>query len=154
MTFDGMALHDQTVPAQIPALSSQVYLKAQPRQWLPAGTNPANVFIAADLTVDGRSVSRNLIYLQPTKQVRLPVATVTAEVRADGDAYRVRLASKVLARSVYLSFGALDVELSDNYFDLLPGEAVDLRIKSSASLDNLRKNLTIRSLVDAFPPNS
>jgi beta-mannosidase len=154
MTFDGMALHDQTVPAQIPALSSQVYLKAQPRQWLPAGTNPANVFVVADLTVEGRSVSRNLIYLQPTKQVRLPVATVTAEVLGEGDTCRVHLTSNVLARSVCLSFGALDVELSDNYFDLLPGEVVDLRIKSSASLDNLRKNLTIRSLVDAFSPNS
>jgi len=148
--FDGTVLHDQTVPVQVPALSSQIYLKADPQQWLPAGTDAAKVVVVADLTVDGRPASRNLIYLQPTKQVHLPVAPVTAEVLPDGDAYRVHLTSNVLARSVCLSFGALDVELSDNYFDLLPGEAVDLRIKSAASLDNLRKNLTIRSLADAF----
>jgi beta-mannosidase len=150
MAFDGTILHDQSMPVQIPALSSQIYLKAQLQQWLPAGTDAAKVFVAAELTVDGRRVSRNLIYLQPTKQVHLPVAPVTAEVLPEGDAYRVHVTSAVLARSVCLSFGALDVEPSDNYFDLLPGESLDLRIKSAASLDDLRKNLTIRSLADAF----
>jgi beta-mannosidase len=74
-------------------------------------------------------------------------------VQPDGDAYRVHLKSDVLARSVCLSFGALDVELSDNYFDLLPGESVDVRLKTAASLDDLRKNLTTYSLADAFGTN-
>ncbi len=43
----------------------------------------------------------------------------------------------MLAKSVYVSFGNLDAKLSDNYFDLLPGEAVDLLITSAASLDDL-----------------
>jgi len=84
MAFDGTILHDQSMPVQIPALSSQIYLKAQLQQWLPAGTDAAKVFVAAELTVDGRRVSRNLIYLQPTKQVHLPVAPVTAEVLPRG----------------------------------------------------------------------
>jgi beta-mannosidase len=150
MAFDGSILHDQSLPVQVPALSSQIYLKAEPMQWLPAGTDATKVFLAVDLTVAEKQVSRNLLYLQPTKQVHLPVASVSAAVSSDGDAYRVRVASNVLARSVCLSFGAVEAEPSDNYFDLLPGESVDLRIKSAASLDTLRKNLTIRSLADAF----
>jgi beta-mannosidase len=150
MTFDGTILHDQTMPVQIPALSSQIYVKVQPRQWLPAGTDAAKVFVAADLTIGAQRVSRNLIYLQPTKQVHLPPAPVTAEIVSEGDGYRVHLTCSVLARSTCLSFGALDAAPSDNYFDLLPGEAADIGVKSAASLDNLRKNFTIRSLADAF----
>jgi beta-mannosidase len=34
----------------------------------------------------------------------------------------ITLQSPKLARSVYISFGDPDVESSDNYFDLFPGE--------------------------------
>ena len=37
-------------------------------------------------------------------------------------AIKIRITSPVLARDVYLSFGDLDVQVSDNYFNLLPGE--------------------------------
>jgi beta-mannosidase len=65
----------------------------------------------------------------------------------------VTLRSPVLARSVYLSFGDLDVQTSDNYFDLLPGEerTVKLKTPSSVSLDQLKSAMQIVSLTDAFP---
>ena len=44
------------------------------------------------------------------------------------------MSSAVLARSVYLSFGNLDVKVSDNYFDVLPGETVEVTAESKASL--------------------
>ena len=46
------------------------------------------------------------------------------------------------------------MEPSDNYFDLLPGESGDIRIRGVVSLDDVRRNLAIRSLVDAFGPKS
>jgi len=59
----------------------------------------------------------------------------------------------VLARSVYLSFGDLDVKTGDNYFDLLPGEpvTVKLRTPTSSTLDQLKSSMQIQSLTDAFP---
>ena len=56
-------------------------------------------------------------------------------------------------RDVYVSFGNLDAKPADNYFDLLPGQAVDLPITSAASLDDLKKNLKVISLTDAFAPH-
>ena len=152
LTFAGTVLHEETVPVQIPALSSRIYTQTGLSQLAPAGTDPAKIFAVAELSVEDRVVSRNLVYLRPTKQIQLPVAHIAADVLPDGDTYSVRLKSDALTRSVCLSFGALDVESSDNYFDLLPGESVDIRINGAASLDDVRKNLTIRSLVDAFEP--
>jgi beta-mannosidase len=152
LTFAGTVLHEETVPVQIPAQSSRIYTQTGLSQLAPAGTDPAKIFAVAELSVEDRVVSRNLVYLRPTKQIQLPVAHIAADVLPDGDTYSVRLKSDALTRSVCLSFGALDVESSDNYFDLLPGESVDIRINGAASLDDVRKNLTIRSLVDAFEP--
>jgi len=55
-----------------------------------------------------------------------------------------------LARHVYASFGDNDVEVSDNYFDLLPNEPVTLQVKSKADLDEIRKSLKVRNITDAF----
>jgi beta-mannosidase len=70
-----------------------------------------------------------------------------------GSTYILHLSSPVLARKVYVSFGNTDVKLADNYFDLLPGQAVDLAITSAASLDDLKKNLEVISPTDSFAPH-
>lgn len=51
---------------------------------------------------------------------------------------------------MYLSFGNLDVNISDNYFDLLPGETIELTVKSAASIEELKSQMKLISLVDAF----
>jgi len=45
------------------------------------------------------------------------------------------------------------VQTADNYFDLLPGEPVTVKLKtpSSVSLDQLKSSLQVISLTDAFP---
>jgi beta-mannosidase len=70
--------------------------------------------------------------------------------------YALTLRSPVLARSVYISFGDLDVQTADNYFDLLPGEPVTVKLKmpSSVSLDQLTSAMQVTSLTDAFPASS
>jgi beta-mannosidase len=49
-----------------------------------------------------------------------------------------------------VSFGDLDVRMSDNYFDLLPGEPVSIRLSASSSLDELKSALKTMSLTEAF----
>jgi len=107
---------------------------------------PSRSFVAADLIVGGKTVSSNLLFLAPTKDVHLPPAAIKTELTGN----LLRLSSPVLARSVYVSFGDLDVKVSDNYFDLLPGQPVEIGVTGAASADDLRKNMKVMSLVDAF----
>jgi beta-mannosidase len=106
------------------------------------------------LEIGGQKVSRNLIFFDTMHNLDLPAsARVDAAVENSGGGYAVTLHSPVLARSVYLSFGDLDVETADNYFDLLPGEAVTVKLKTAASvsLDQLKGAMQVVSLTDAFP---
>lgn len=66
----------------------------------------------------------------------------------------LKLSSVTLARSVYVSFGELDAKFSDDYVDLLPGEPVEITITSPATLDQLKSNMKIMSLANAFAPPS
>ena len=146
--FDGKVVKEALQPVSVPGLSSQVYL-----QWPMSDlgwADAAREVAVADLVVEGVRVSRNLIYLVPTEQVHLPEAHISAELTPGAEGYFLKLSSPVLARSVYVTFGALSPELSDNYFDLPPGEAAVVLVKSHDTLDALMGNLHVVSLADAF----
>ena len=165
MTFDGNVLIEKKENVQVEPLSSKIYLHLPIEESLIArGIDPARVALATDLTVAGKVVSSNLIYLAPTVEIHLPPAPLKTELTKtelnqpelvqSGGGYRLRVSSPVLARSVYISFGEVDAEVSDNYFDLLPGQSVEIAIHTPASEDALRSGLKVISLFDAFDQNA
>ncbi|MGA7573084.1 MAG: glycoside hydrolase family 2 protein [Terriglobales bacterium] len=155
MTFDGKVLIEKKENVQVAALSSKIYLQLPIDESLIAkDIDPTKVAVAADLTVAGSVVSSNLIYLAPTVEIHLPAATLQTELTKSAESYRLRVSSPVLARSVYVSFGQVDADVSDNYFDLLPGQSVEIAIKTTASEDALRSGLKVISLVEAFDRNA
>ncbi len=78
---------------------------------------------------------------------------MTVETTGTSGNYKIRLTSPVLARDVYLSFGDLDVKLSDNYFDILPSETTEIAATGKLSLDAVKSQLKVISLTDAFATN-
>jgi beta-mannosidase len=96
-------------------------------------------------------VSRNLVFFDVTHNLQLPVAPkIEASWNPAGKDYTITLQSAQLARSVYVSFGELEVTSSDNYLDLLPGESATITIKSAATIDQLKASLKLTSLTEAF----
>ncbi|WP_245632399.1 glycoside hydrolase family 2 protein [Edaphobacter aggregans] len=154
MTFDGKVVTEHAQSMRVDPLSSKIYYaQAFPEMLGKLGVDPATVFVAADLAVDGQTVSTNLLYLVPTKQIHLPPAQIDhtlAPTPGKEGSYTLTLSSKTLARSAYITFGAQSVELSDNYFDLLPNEPRTITITSDSPVDALNKELKIISLADAF----
>ncbi len=152
-TLDGKSLSDSTQEIQVPELSSKIYIQRPLSEFVNAnGADAANMFAVADLLVDGKSVSSNVLYFVPAKLVTLPQPQISVDLAKSGDSYRLRLSSPVLARSVYISFGALDAFPSDNYLDLIPNQPVEITITSAAPLDQLRTQLKLITLADAFAP--
>jgi beta-mannosidase len=153
LDFSGNALLDQTKDVQIPTQSSTIYLTFDQKD-LSSKADPHQSFLVFDLEVAGKKVSRNLVFFDVTHNLKLPVAPkIETTFSKTGEGYTVTLQSSKLARNVYLSFGDLNVECADNYFDLLPAEPVTIRLKSSATLEQLKSALTTMSLTEAFHSN-
>jgi beta-mannosidase len=154
MDFDGKVLLEETKAANVAPLASQVYLDWPLKKIADAGaTDTSRVFVVAELTAGGARISRNLIYLAPTKGVHLKPAQLKVETSGTKGSYKIRVTSPVLARDVSLSFGSLDVQISDNYFDLLPGETAEITATGAVSLEQLKAQLKAISLTDAFASN-
>ncbi len=150
MKFDGTVVSEKQQSLSVPALSSAVYQRLALSELVPAGTESASLFVSSDLTVDGKIVSSNLTYLVPKHEVHLPATSIQTDVQPSAGGYTVRLSSPVLARDAYLTFGSLDVEPSDNYVDVLPGQPVEITLKTTVPIDQVRSQLKVISLVDAF----
>ncbi len=151
MDFDGKVLLEETRNVTIDPLMSKVYLDWPLARLTQSGAaDTSRVFVVADLTGGTEQISQNLTYLAPVKEVHLKPAHLNVETTAASGGFKIRISSPVLARSVYLSFGDLDAEVSDNYFNLLPGETREITVKSAAALDTLKSQLRVISLTDAF----
>ena len=153
LDFSGNSLLDQTKDVQVPAQSNAIYFSVDKAD-LSVKADPRRSFLVFDLDVAGKRVSRNLVFLDVTRNLELPVAPkIETTISKTGDGYTITLQSAKLARSVYLSFGDLDVQSSDNYFDLLPAEPVTITLKSPATADQIKDALKVMSLTEAFNSN-
>jgi len=151
LDFSGRSLLEQSKDIQIPAQSSAIYLTFDKAD-LAAKADPHRSFLVFDLEVAGKRVSRNLTFLDVTHNLDLPVMPqIQTTLGKTGGDDTLTLQSSQLARSVYISFGDLDVESSDNYFDLLPGESAAVTLKSTATIDQLKRALKVTSLTEAYP---
>ncbi len=136
LAFDGESLSDATESSAIPPATSTVVASLDEKRLL-GSADPQASFAVFDLLVSGKVVSRNLVFFDAVRNLRLPPARIERTATEGG----VTLVSRTLALSVYVSPGA-----SDNYFDLLPGEPADIQVPVSAG------SLRIVSLTDALAP--
>jgi beta-mannosidase len=150
LDFSGTALLEQDKDVQLPAQSNAIYFTIDKAD-LAAKAELRKSFLVFDLEVAGKKVSRNEVFFDATHSLDLPPKPkIETTLSKTGEDFTVTLQSSKLARSVYLSFGDLNVQVSDNYFDLLPGEPAAIRLKSSATVEQLKAALAVTSLMDAF----
>jgi beta-mannosidase len=153
LDFSGTVLLDQSKDIQIPAQSNEIYFTVD-KAALAAKADLHKSFLVFDLEVAGKKVSRNEVFFDVTHNLELPAKPkIEATLSKTGEGYTVTLQSSQLARSILISFGDLNTQLSDDYFDLLPGEPATIRVKSSAGLDQLKAALAVKSLMEAFATN-
>jgi beta-mannosidase len=153
LDFSGKVLSEKSQEVQVPAQSSAVYFTLDEKDLL-GSADPKKSFLVFDLAVAGQQTSRNLVFFDTMHNLDLPTPVKVDGTLSGADgAYAVTLRSPVLARSVFVSFGDLEVQTLDNYFDLLPGEAVMVKLKapSTVTLEQMKSAMQIISLTDAFP---
>jgi beta-mannosidase len=86
------------------------------------------------------------VFFDEPKNLALPMPEIRTKLETAGDGYRLTLDSDKLARDVWVSFGDIDADVSDNAFDLLPGGRVTVIVHSNADLAALRHALKVQNL--------
>jgi beta-mannosidase len=151
MSLDGHMLSESTAPVTMPPLSS-TRVNSLTDDALLKGADPAKTLVVFTMEVDGKAVSRHILYFRAARDLKLPAAKVTAHVTAGAHGLEMTLHADTLARDVWISFGDQDVTLADNAFTLLPGETRTISLKSGADAAALESALHIQTLDTATLP--
>jgi beta-mannosidase len=148
----GSVLWERREDVDVAPLGSRRHL-AVPTATLLAARDPRQVFLRAELIVDGRVVSSNSRFFVPMKDLALAKPAIGADATAVEGGFRIVLSTNTLARHVRLAFDADEGSFSDDFFDLVPGQPQEVTYRPGGAVDlaTFRKGLAITSLVDAFP---
>ncbi len=151
----GKIIMETTKNVTIEPLASKIYEQLTVTDLFSSGPlDLTNLFGTVDVSVGGEEISSNLVFFVPSKQIHLNHAQISAVITPAGRGFDVVLRSPILARAVCLSFGSIDAQFSDNYVNLLPNEPQTIHVTSNATLEELKAQMKILSLVDAFQAQS
>jgi beta-mannosidase len=113
------------------------------------GTDKNSVVVNLAFTAGDETVTNNY-FLDKQKNILFPQASVSRNIRAVEGGYEITLESDRFARAVFLSLEGIDNFFENNYFDILPGEKVTVKVQSVLSPELFNKQLKIISLRDAY----
>jgi beta-mannosidase len=150
MDFSGRLLREQDADVTLAALTSTHVADYTDAQLLK-GADPRSTFAVFELFdgdkgVGDQVVSRNLVFFDQAKDLQLPAPQLRTRLVPSADGYALTLSTDKLARDVWVSFGDLDAEVSDNAFDILPGQSVTVTVHSKVALTTLQRALAVQDL--------
>src|ERR1019366_10262663 len=145
MGFDGQVYSTSDQTYSIPAASAKRVSHMTVASLL--GAHPAADTLARFvLTADNKQVADRTIYFDHVRNLRLAAVNIETAWNSEDGRTMLTLRSSNLARNVWIGFRDLDVQLSDNSFDLLPGTPVTVEVKGPATRAELENSLKVTSL--------
>ncbi len=146
--FDGDTLTGGENNFELPAGSSVMADNVAFRNLLPHRSLKSQVVLSAKVWDGDYLLADGLHYFVAPKYLQLSeIPEITMEVSRLGDGYQLTLSSQKLAKNLWLH-ATTDGWWSDNYFDLLAGERVEVFFQTGDTLDE--PEFFVRSLGEVY----
>ncbi len=129
--------------------SSEVFFAQELKSFLQ-NRNPEKEMFLVELQMGEEVVARNTLYFKSVKDLKLLKPNVEYTIVKEERNYEINISSDVLAKNVFLTLGDEDGFFSDNYFDVLAGESVNIKLETELSLEEIKKVIQLRTLDSTF----
>lgn len=149
LTLDGTVIDEVQKTVTIAANTSKNVLSMNVGQ-LIKDRSKSEVVIHARLVDKTGKIYTNNYFLLQQKEINYPRTMISKQIKSVDGGYEVLLTSDKFARAVFMSLNGIDNFFENNYFDILPGETVAVKVKSTLSVSDFEKQLKIISLSDAY----
>lgn len=151
LTLDGEIVSDFKKNIIIDANMSSIPLSIDMKDVLK-NDQRENVFIRTSLTDKEGKVYDNIYLLAQQKNMNFMKPDISKTIKAIDGGYQITLKSNKFARGVFLSIEGVEHFFDNNFFDLLPQQAYNVRVTTMKSLQEMEKQLKITSVADAITP--
>ena len=107
------------------------------------------ILLLVQLHKEGKVYSQQIYYFDKMKNLNLKQPTITKQTAEIPEGYRIDLTTDKLAKNVYL-YLPFKGDLSDNYFDLIPGQTRTIIFKTKSRDQNFYNWVKPYSLIDTY----
>ncbi len=154
--FKGKQLYSKTLSLDIPANSSRNFFEIGETELLK-GLNKDEVVLNAFVTENGKEIASSNYYFDKPKNLKLTAVKPEMKISKKGNDFTIQLSSNELVKSVYLTTKHINGHFSDNFFDILPGQSVNVVFKPIESVGDIENDLNIFTInewnnVSVAPP--
>ena len=149
LDFEGKEIRKEVNEVTVPASSSNTFYTAKSLEFLKK-VQPNKQFLLVELLENGTVISNNTLYFKPIKDVLLPMPEVKFELNAVDGGFEITLITDKLAKNLYLTIGDEEGFFSDNYFDLIPGHTVKVKLETKLTKEKLQEVFAFQTLDKAF----
>jgi len=147
MDFNGNNLGEKEVKVEIPANDSKKVFEIPARDLLKRADKKAVVLVAT-LESDQKKIDRALFYFAKPKNLKLPGVNISMDIIEENGVMKVILESDKLAKNVFLVND--NCRFSDNFFDVLPGEKLEVNVETSLTAEELQQQIKVIHLQETM----
>lgn len=148
-TMEGKAIFNHHKSVRIPANTSTAIFTALLPELL-SGTKKEDVTVYAELKDDKGNIYTNHYFLVKQKDMNFPRTVIQHSVRPIENGYEITLHSDKFARSVFMSIDGIDHFFENNYFNLMPGIPVSVKVQTALPISEFEAQLKMVSLSDTY----
>jgi len=146
LDFSGNKLWEKDSIVNVPANSSQCFLNVKIKGIIRDTSQLNSVVYVARLFSADRLVSQDLFYFYPVKNLKLKEVNIQKELITKKGKIFLKLKSNTLAKNIFITLDNKYIKLSDNYFDLLPSESIEIQIPDATITNDLLEKINIKTV--------
>ena len=121
MDFNGHSYWSKRVKITMPVNSSAVLFSIGLKD-LPLDGRESELVLSAKLMKGSRETDRQLFYFTKPAKMKLADPGIKTSISSNGKAFVIAITTQKLCKNLMLISDNTDVQFSDNFFDMLPGE--------------------------------
>lgn len=149
ISLNGDVIYTSAQNVKVPANASSILFTADLNEILK-GNKESDVFVRAEFTEKGKQPYVNNYFLLKQKDINYPQVNISKNIRQINGGYEVALTSDKFARAVFLSLNGVDNFFSNNYFDIMPGQTIKIKVDTKLNQQDFEKQLKIVSLINGY----
>jgi len=147
--FGGKLIYTKSVDTVVLPNTNQIYYQAPFKDILQAEAE-GKVVLNICLFEDNLKIAERRYYFCKPLNLDLPKPIISTDIRKKKDRYVLTLSSSSLAKNVYLEVEGVEGRFSNNFFDLLAGETIQVEFITPHQIENFKDKVKIMSLRDSY----
>ena len=147
MDFDGNVTAQESKSVSLGALQNKVVFDLPVSELRKKANLKQSVFVT-ELLEDGKVTSRRTVLFDMEKNLKLPKTQVETDITVENGIAHIKLTAKQYTRFLQVYSATNTKPFSDNYFDLLPGETMEItqEVPKDATKESVQKDISLFSL--------